>query len=122
MTDRRSMQIEDWMKAAFNVVIGLFLGLALDALLRLLAAGAWGMAMAVVIPSLGFVLFVLVFDGAMGKLFDRFLPSGVRPARKPAATDRKPLGRLLSLPAGIVVGVILARLGLTNDILGLFGG
>jgi hypothetical protein len=57
---------------------------------------------------------MVVFD----KLFDRLFSIGVRPARKPQAQGRTPLPRLLSLPAGVVLGVVLARLGLATTILG----
>jgi hypothetical protein len=56
---------------------------------------------------------------ASDKLLDRLFPIGVRPAPKPQTSGRTPLPRLLSLPAGVVLGVVLARLGLDDTILGM---
>lgn len=59
----------------------------------------------------------MFFDQALDRLFDRLFPSGVRPARVPAPSRRKPLIRTLSLPAGVVLGVLAAALGLSDVIL-----
>jgi hypothetical protein len=44
---------------------------------------------------------------------------GVRPANKSPAQGRKPLPVFLSLPAGVILGIALARLGLADTILGV---
>lgn len=115
MSVRRRMQVGDWGNAAINGVIGVFLGVATDGLVQLVTTAFWPLA--VVIPFLfaGLFPFIWVFD----KLTDRVFPSEVRPARQPRAERRTPLPRLLSLPAGLALGVALARLGLGKAILGV---
>ena len=55
----------------------------------------------------------------MRKLFDRLFPIGIRPARNPRPQSPKPLVRVLSLPVGFMLGVVLAGLDLDGTILGL---
>lgn len=119
MSERRNMEPGDWLNAAVNVLIGLFLGVALNGLLQLFADGAWAVALVIAVMAFGAAVFLIFFDGLVGKLFERVFPSGVRPSHSPKAEDRKPIARLLSLPLGIFLGAILAGLGLTNAILGM---
>lgn len=56
------------------------------------------------------IFIVLAHDRLGIKLF----PSWIRPARKPERVRRIPLLWRLSLPAGLVLGVVLAGIG-TND-------
>jgi hypothetical protein len=120
MSERRGMEPEDWLSASFNVAAGLFLGLALNGLLQLVVDGFWPLALTVGALSAGAALLLIAFDGLLDKLTDRIFPSGVRPSQSPQKDRRKPIARLLSLPAGILLGVILAQLGLTQAILGMF--
>ena len=55
----------------------------------------------------------------LDKPFERLFSIGVRPATQPKVKAGTPLPRLISFPAGIVLGVILARLGLDDTILGM---
>lgn len=112
MSKRRRMQLGDWVNAVINAAIGLFLGLAADGLARLFNSEAWPLAVIIPIVFAGLFLFSLMFD----RLVDRVFPSGVRPARKPHADGGTPLLRLLSLPAGFALGVILAQFGLADAV------
>jgi hypothetical protein len=98
------MTIGDWLNSMVNVVVGLFLGMAVLGLATLIGAGLWVTAILVIVP---FVL-LLFFDQALGRQTERFFPSGIRPARKPAPGQDKPLARTLSLPAGFLLGVLAA--------------
>ncbi len=113
------MEAADWLNAAVNAVIGLLLGLVLHGLMQLVTDGAWGMALIVVMLGVAMLL-LIYFDGLIGRLLDRIFPSGVRSAATPAQDDRKPLVRRLSLPAGLVLGVILALFGRADTILAQF--
>ncbi len=59
----------------------------------------------------------LLLDGFISGLIDQVFPSRIRPARKLLAERRKPLPRLLSLPGGIFLGVVLVWLGLGGSLL-----
>ncbi|MFN4131065.1 MAG: hypothetical protein ACK4GC_14815 [Paracoccaceae bacterium] len=120
MAERRRMTASDWLNSGFNLAAGLFLGLAVNGLAGLVADGTWQLALIIGVVGAVSVLLLFAFDGLVGGLIERIFPSGVRPARSAQEKDRKPLARLLSLPAGIALGVVLARLGLSKTILGLF--
>jgi len=107
MGERRSMQVGDWFNAAINLVIGVLLGSAANGFVQLATTAFWPLA--VVIPLLFAVVFL--FSRVLDVLTERLFTIGVRPARKPKEEGRIPLPRLLSLPAGLVLGVALARLG-----------
>jgi hypothetical protein len=109
------MQGGDWVNAAISVVIGVFLGSAADGLVQLATTAFWPIAVITPLLFAGLFLFMLVLD----RLLDRLFSIGVRPARKPKEEGRTPLPRLLSLPAGVVLGVVMARLGLDTMILGV---
>lgn len=113
--ERRRMRIGDWFHAAINLIIGILLGSVVDGLAQLVTTGLWLPALAIVLIGAGFFIFILVFD----KLSDRLFSIGVRPATKPQAKGRTPLPRLISLPVGVVLGVVLARLGFDDRILGM---
>jgi hypothetical protein len=113
------MEPLDWMSAAFNVGIGLFLGLALNGLLGLVADGFWVVALAMAVIGGGAALAVLAFDQLLTRATDRIFPGGIQPAANPKPRGRRPMARLMSLPAGLVLGMGLAQLGLTQTILGL---
>jgi hypothetical protein len=116
MSERRSMDGEDWLSAGFNVVVGLFLGLALNGLLQIVVTGFWPVAAIMVVLALGFFLVYWLFEGLIVRPFF----SGVRRDQGTLPEGKKPLGRLASLPLGLVLGFLLAQLGLTGTILAMF--
>ena len=115
MRERRKMEVNDWLSAAFNVLIGALLGSVSDGLVQLVASGWWLMAVILVLLGGGLFLFMVLSD----KLFDRLFLSWIRPARNPQPQLPKPLLRVLSLPAGFILGIVLAVLGLDRTILDL---
>jgi hypothetical protein len=74
------------------------------------------MALILLVLGGGFFLFLILQE----KLFDRLFPTGIRPAQNPRPEAPKPLVRVLSLPLGLIVGVVLAVLGLDRALLNLF--
>jgi|GEM_PF-749713 len=112
--DALVMQSGDWANAAVNVVIGVFLGIVINGLVQLISTGLWSVAVLIVV--LAAVLFFLEswFDG----LFEKVFPSGIRPARKPKKVRKAPLARRISFPSGLVLGIVLAGLGLGDRLLG----
>jgi uncharacterized membrane protein YfcA len=108
------MTLGDWSASATNATIGFLLGLAGYGLAKLFFAGAWSMAMAVVLPFAALFVFIRLFDG----LTERIFPSGIRPARTSQAPESKPLLRRLSFPAGFLLGALAGVLGLSDQILG----
>jgi len=115
VNERRRMQFGDWLNAAISLIIGMLLGSVVDGLAQLVTTGLWLSAVVIVLVGAGFFLFMLVFD----KLSDRLFLIGVRPATKQQAKGRTPLPRLVSLPVGVVLGVVLTRLGFDGAILGM---
>ena len=116
MRERHKMEIGDWFHAAINLLIGVLLGSVAYGLAQLVASGAWLMAVILVVFGAGLFAFMLLFD----KLSELVFPIGaIRPAKDPKPRPPKPLLRVLSLPAGFVLGVALAVLGLDQAILGL---
>ncbi|WP_295070322.1 hypothetical protein [Tabrizicola sp.] len=113
MPNRRKMGPGDWLTATAFLAMGLFLGLALANMVLLVGTASWPIIILIPLLFAG----VLVFDSLLGRLFGRFFPSGVRPASHPAPKERRPLVLLLSLPAGLVIGVVGARFGLDDLLL-----
>jgi hypothetical protein len=109
------MQLGDWINAAISLVIGVLLGSAADGLVQTATTAFWPVAVITPLLFAGAFLVMWVSD----KLLDRLFPIGVRPATKPQTSGRAPLPRLLSLPVGVVLGLVLARLGLDDTILGM---
>lgn len=112
MNERRSMELGDWLQAAVNVVLGVFVGIVVFGLTQLVVSGAWLMALILVVLGFGYFVFVLLAD----KLFDWIFPSGIRTVGK-RKHQPKPLLRALSLPAGLLLGIALAGLGLDRVLL-----
>ncbi len=110
--ERRSMHIGDWVNAAALFVVGLFLGSLVEDLVQL-ATTDWPFAVFIVVLFAGLFFFVWIFD----KLFDRLFPIGIRPSRNPQDNKRKPVPLLVSLPAGFLLGIVLAMLGLDDMVL-----
>ena len=115
MSERRKMELNDWINAAFNLLIGALLGSVSYGLMQLVASGWWLMAVILIVLGGGLFLFMVLYD----KLFDWLFLSKMRPARNPQPELPKPLLRILSLPAGFILGILLAVLGLDRTILDL---
>jgi hypothetical protein len=113
MSERRKMGVSDWISAAFNLLIGALLGSVIYGLVQLVASGLWLMAVILVLLGGGLFLFMFLYD----KLFDWLFLSWTKPARNPQPRLPKPLLRILSLPAGFILGIVLAVLGLDRTIL-----
>jgi len=107
------MEMGDWFNAAINLVIGILLGSVINDLLQLVASGSWHMALVILFLAAGLFLFIVLSD----KLLDRLFQIGIRPAKTPQAPRPKPLLRVLSFPAGLVLGVVLSALGFDRAIL-----
>lgn len=113
MRERREMEVGDWFNAAINLGIGILLGSVIHGLLQLVSSGSWQMALIILFLAAGLFLFMVLSD----KLLDRLFQIGIRPAKTPQAPRPNPLLRVLSLPAGFVLGVVLAVLGFDRTIL-----
>ncbi|NKI34010.1 hypothetical protein HFP89_02370 [Wenzhouxiangella sp. XN79A] len=105
----------DWILAVLNFVIGVFLGVALNGLIQLVASGAWVAVLNLVVLLAALFLIVNVHEWLGEKLF----PSGIRPARRPGNGPTTSRVRRFGLPVGLALGVFVAALGLTD---GLSGG
>jgi membrane protease YdiL (CAAX protease family) len=110
MSERRKMGVGDWMDAAINVVIGVFLGSVIYGLAQLVASGSWLMAMILILLGGGLFLIMVLSD----KLLDRLFPTWIRSAKNPQPQSPKPLLRVLSLPLGFMLGVVLALLAVSS--------
>lgn len=115
MGERRNMGVSDWINSAINVVIGVLLGSVIYGMVQLVAIGAWLTDMFMLLIFGGVFLLMVLSD----KLFDRLFQTGIRPAKTPQTKRPKPLLRVLSLPSGVILGVVLAVLGFDRPILGL---
>jgi len=100
-------QIGHWSMALVNIVIGVLLGVAINGLARLMLSGAWVAVFTLLALFAALFLIVWLHD----RLGETLFPSGIRPARKPKRVRKTPLFRRLSLPVGLVLGVLLAALG-----------
>lgn len=110
---RRHMSVFDWLNAAALLAVGLFLGLAIEKLLQLHGFAFW-------VTGIGtFLMFgaVILLDWLIEWLFERVFPSGINPSKKQKAIGRRPLALLLSLPFGIIIGILGAQLGLSDFLL-----
>ena len=66
--------------------------------------------MAMIMTVFAVTMFLIVL--ASDKLLDRLFTIGIRPANNPGPIARKPLPRVLSFPAGFLLGIALALLGI----------
>lgn len=114
LAEKPVMQAGDWINATVNIVCGVFMGVAAERLIRLTTTDFWPLAVLISLLAAGLIFYVSLFDS----LVDRVFSSGIRPAHKPQTVRRVPLLRRLSLPAGLVFGVVLASLGLGDGLLG----
>lgn len=72
-----------WINAIFRPLVGFFLGVAAGLLIRQAVQVSWVVAL---ISLLVLTAAYLVFEFAnwqLDKMFERILPTGIRPARKP---------------------------------------
>jgi hypothetical protein len=110
------MQLGDWLNAATLLIIGVLLGIAIDAMAQLATTPYWPLVILIPLMFGG----VLLLDGLLNRLANRIFPSAIRTVGKSESKPRKPLALLLSLPAGLILGIVLARFGLANTVLDLF--
>lgn len=89
------------------------MGFAVDNMFQLGRTAFWPLIFVVPILFAGVFLFVWGFD----RLIDRMFPSGVRARDAKTAKERRPLALLLSLPSGVVIGLIAAQFGLADLLL-----
>ncbi len=114
MENRRKMMLSDWFNSAGLCIVGLYLGLVVQSMSQLIGSALfWPMLIFIMIMWGIMSLFYNVIEG----FFDWMFPNGIKPAENPPAKERKPLARLLSLPCGIILGVMLAELGLKDTLL-----
>jgi hypothetical protein len=107
MSDRRKMQIGDWGNGAAILAVGVFLGLAIYNMIPLVGTSSWPLI--IIIPVL--VGGVFLFELGFNKLVDWIFPNGIKSAGRSQVKQRKPLALLLSLPTGIIIGVVGAQQG-----------
>jgi hypothetical protein len=113
-TVARFTQVGNWANTAVNFVIGTLLGVAINGLIQLVFTGAWVAVLNLSVLAVTLFCILLLHDWLGNKLF----PGGIRPAREPEKGSRTPLARRLGLPVGLVVGVLLAALGLDDWVFG----
>ena len=108
VNEESAMKAGDWFDTVINFGIGVFLAVAMA------ASGSWFVA--VLIPLLFAVLcfYITLFD----RLIDKIFPSGIRPTKKLKKVRKVPLVKRLCLPLGLVLGIVLAALGLSGRFLG----
>lgn len=108
MSERRNMQIGDWVMAALNVLIGAFVGLTVDGLVQLVTTAFWPVAVLIPLLLAGMLL--------VDTISDWMFSIGVQSDNKPPGDARAPLFLLLSLPAGAVLGVVVSRFGMADTL------
>jgi len=114
MTDRRPMDLFDWIIAACLAAMGLFLGLAAHAMTQLSAAAFWPVAIMAVVLFFG----ILAFDRIVVSVGERIFSGKIRAGRHTKPKGRRPLALLLAVPFGLGTGMALGWLGYGDDVLG----
>lgn len=113
MSDRRTMQIGDWLVWVALMIVGVLLGLAVVAWVGFEEPAFLQTIIYYFIP-IGFV-FVFTFflheAGGGGPL------NGTRAQSSKDTKKLKPLFLLFSLPAGFIIGLIAATFGLSGTLL-----
>lgn len=109
MRARQKMQIFDWMIWTCLAAIGIFLGLAIDAMVDLARIGAWRSIIVTLALFGGWIVFYLLLIRV-----SEFISTGRFSAPKQLQKPRKPLALLFALPAGIIIGLIGAQVGLQD--------
>ena len=107
------MRAGDWLNGLDIIVIGVFIGLALDSLLQLSGKVFWIAAIGTPVLIGAVFLFGSIFD----RLIDRMFSSGFNKSPNPKAKEPKPFALLLSLPVGIAIGIMGAQFGLGDVLL-----
>ena len=113
MSHRRAVDFHDWINVALLVFIGILLGIAIESVYKLIAMGAWFIALIVTVPF----LFVFLLEILMDKVFNQFFTIGVRRVYEPKNQKKKPLIVMLSFPTSFVFGFLLAKAGMGNTFL-----
>lgn len=114
MGSRRKMLLGDWFNCAALCIVGIYLGLVVHGMSRLVGTTFfWPMLIFLVLMWGGMSLFYNVVENA----FDWMFPSWIKSAKTPSAKERRPVALLLCLPFGIALGAILAEIGLTDTLL-----
>lgn len=108
MRSRRSMRVGDWFNGLSILGIGVLIGVIVDMLFQLSGTAFWISAIGAPLIGGGVIFLGTIID----KLFDKLFPSGFKKPRTSKAKERKPFAILLSLPVGIVIGIIGAQFGL----------
>ena len=108
MSDRHKMQLFDWVIAAGLCAVGVYLGLALAALITIDGAAFWLTVIYVLIPF----AFVFLFIYYMNDLGDWIFSGKIKSSAPARMRKRRPVLLYFSVPAGVIIGVIGAQLGL----------
>lgn len=113
MKERQKMNAFDWFIGAGLLAVGLYLGVAIGELLSLDGMAFWGAILYILVPfTLVFVLILLADRVIERGIWKAFTLKPSRPLKKPA-----PLALLMSLPLGLLIGVVGAPFGLTELLL-----
>ena len=112
--DALVMQSGDWANAAVNLLMAVFLGIIISGLVQLISTDLWPAALLIVVLA----AVLLFLESWVDVLFEKVFPSGIRPGHKSNKVRRAPTARRLSLPSGLVLGIVLAGLGLGDRFLG----
>lgn len=112
MRARQKMQMFDWIIWVCLAAIGVYLGLAIDAMVDLARMGAW---QSIIVTLALFVGWIVLFLLLM-RVFE-FISTGSFSPPKQLQKRRKPLALLFALPVGITIGLIGAQIGLQDLLL-----
>ncbi|VVT00605.1 conserved membrane hypothetical protein [Roseovarius sp. EC-HK134] len=112
MNERRRTRTYDWIHSSINVAIGILIVLVAEGLARLVSTEFWPLALVIPILVACLVLFEKVFNG----LIDWEFPKETDSPRKFDSKGDTPIVRHLSLPIGIVVGLLFALLDWTDPV------
>ena len=112
------MDFDDWVYAAISVVFGIFLGSMVDSLVQMSTTDLpFALFMTFLFAALFFFMWISIKP--LDWLFDWLTSRFTQSSRNLEDKQRKPIPLLVSLPAGFVLGVALARLELDEAVLGL---
>lgn len=110
MSDRRKMQIGDWLVWFGLMIVGALLGLAVVAWVGFEEPAFLQTIIFYFIPiGFGHVFMFFLFEVAGSGALNETKSASSKETRKP-----KPLFLLVSLPAGFIIGVVAATFGLSG--------